>query len=171
MFLYLRIPNNGEFTLEFDDKVLHRFTMCKLLYQNGDFSINMSEDFLYVFIESMINCINKKVVVEQHELLGKMGKWQEYFYYDSIYLKSHSNEIELMKKATFISSEFYGTFLYQFKKKLWIELNRGYDEIYNISPSDYYSSPEKYRILLAEISQKTLNEWWENLEKIKEKYQ
>jgi len=171
MFLYLRIPNNGKFTLEFDDKDLHKFTMCKLLYQNGDFSINMSEDFLYVFIENMINCINKKVVLEQHELLGKMGKWQEYFYYDSIYLKNHSNEIELMKKATFISSESYGTFLYQFKKKFWIELNRGYDEIYNISPPDYYSSPEKYRILLAVLSQKTLNEWRENLEKIKEKYQ
>lgn len=170
MHLCLNISKSKKFVLEFTDEKLQKFSLCKFFYKNNECTIDIYEDYAYIFIESILGSINKKMTLIQSDLFGKLGQWQEYYYYDSNYIKEHLDQIEEMKEATFVSSESYGIFLYEFDKKIWIEFNRGYDEHYNIRPIEYYKTPVTYRIFLAEISQEVLNKWKQKLEEIKNCY-
>lgn len=167
--LNLNIPNNGKFCLEFDDEDVKRFSLCKFLYKSRRDELNLCEDYLYVFIEDMLGRIKKIPTLEQPETFGKLGKWQEYFYYDASVIELHHTEIEQMKKAIFVSTECYGTFLYEFKGKIWLEIDKGYSEQYDMPPDSYYDSPNNYQIMIAQIPEITLYEWMEKLEELKEK--
>lgn len=167
MILRLKIPNNGEFRLEFDDKV-KKFSMCKFFYLNNEFQIQISEDFLYVFVENIIGRMKNIPVINKKDLFGKLGKWQEYFYFDERYVKKHSQEIEIMEKSVFISAEYYGTFLYEHDDSIWIEFNKSYNEAKDVAPMDYYSNYSNYRVLLEPLSKDIVFDWRVKLETIQE---
>lgn len=167
MILSLKIPNNGEFRLEFDGEPT-RFSMCKFVYLDDESQIQIYEDFLYVFIENMLSRIRTIPVIKQKDLFGVLGKWQEYFYFDNGYVEKHLHEIEIMEKSIFISAECYGIFLYEYDDGVWIEFNKSYNEIEDIIPFDYYSDFSNYRILLATLSKRVLLDWKSELETIQE---
>ena len=167
MILSLKIPNNGEFRLEFDGK-LKRFSMCKFIYLNGESQIQIYEDYIYFFIENMLGRIKNIPVIKQKDLFGVLGKWQEYFYFDNGYAEEYSHEIEIMEKSIFISAECYGIFLYEYDNIVWIEFNKSYNETESITPLNYYSDFSNYRILLAALSKNILFDWKSELETIQE---
>lgn len=163
--IQLKIPDIGELELFFSKA--QRFSLCQLKYKDKEYEIDMCEDYLYMLIENMLGRIQNLPIVEQQKLFGEMGKWQEYFYYSLSDNELHSTEISLMKKSIFISTEGYGTFLYKHNGNVWLEINRSYNEENGLSPIEFYSTPANYRILLAVISNKTLNEWENLLSEIK----
>lgn len=167
MIVCLKIPNNGEFRLEFEGTP-QRFSMCKFVYLNNESQIQIYEDFLYVFIENMLGRIKNIPVIKQKKILGILGKWQEYFYFDNEYVEKYSREIEIMEKSIFISAECYGIFLYEYDNGVWIEFNKSYNETEGIIPLDYYSDFSNYRILLAALSKNILFDWKSELEMIQE---
>ena len=169
MILSLKIPNNGEFRLEFDDNP-KRFSMCKFVYLNGETQIQIYEDFLYVFVENMLGRIKNILMIKKKDLFGVLGKWQEYFYFDTRYVEEYSHEIEIMEKSIFISTECYGIFLYEYDNNMWIEFNKSYVETEGIIPFDYYSDFSNYRILLASLSKNILFDWKSELEAIQEQF-
>ena len=165
----LKIPNNGELRLEFDGKV-QRFSMCKFVYINDRFQTQCYEDYLYVFVENMLGRLKKLPQIEESHLFGVLGKWQESYYFKDSYIKKHLAEIEIMEKAIFVSTESFGTFLYEFDNEVWIEINKGYDERKDLTPMKYYSNTSNYRILLAPLSNDVLSGWRVKLEDIKKQY-
>lgn len=166
--LYLSISSTIRFELEFEENNLQRFSMCKLWYKDNDFRINIYEDYIYIFIDNMLGRLNAIPSLKEYELLGVLGKWQEYFCFDSSYVKKHMNEIKQMESAIFISTELYGAFLYSFQKDIWIEFDKGYHKKQNNSTViDYYSDFNNYRILMTTISQRNLNNWKKSLEELK----
>lgn len=158
--IQLRIPDIGELKLFFNET--QRFSACQLKYKDKEHELDMCEDYLYIFIENMLKRIQNIPIVQQQELLGEIGKWQEYFYYSFSDNELHSREISLMKKSIFVSTEDYGIFLYEHNGNTWLEINRSYNEKSGLSAMEYYSTPVNYRVLLAVIPDNTLNEW-ENL--------
>jgi len=168
MVLKFNVPNNGDFILELEDNNIKRFSTCKFIYISGSSQENMYEDYLYVFIENMLGRIKKIPLLKKEGLLGKLGEWQEYFYYDDAYIEMHSDEIKQMENSIFVSMECYGIFLYKFEEEFWIELNKGYNEEYDMEPRVYYSNPANYRILMAPIPKEVLCNWEKELEKMKE---
>lgn len=119
----------------------------------------------------MLGRIEKLPTLRQIEMFGKLGKWQEYFYYDYLEIENHQEEIEEMEKARFVGTECYGIFLYRDDGKIWLEMNKGYteEEELELSPKNYYNSPQNYRILMVSVPDAVLNEWKRLLESIKEK--
>jgi hypothetical protein len=168
--MILNIPNNGEFKLEFENDNLTKFSMCRLSYQNNNFSVNICEDYVYIFIEDMLGGIATLPLLTDCNLFGRLGQWQEYYYYNAAYVENHTQKIDLTKKAVFFSSECYGAFIYQLNDKIWIEFNKGYDESSKMSPHEFYRNPSHYRILLVELPRATLYEWKKTLEKIRTCY-
>ena len=164
----LKIPDIGELRLDFNES--KKFSMCKFSYKDKEREIDMCEDYLYIFVENMFGRVQNIPTVEEMEMWGKMGKWQEYFYYDSSDIELHSKEISLMKKSLFVSTESYGTFLYKHNEYVWLEINKGYNEECNLSPIDFYNNPANYRISFMEIPNKALNEWKSLLSGIQEEY-
>lgn len=167
--LNLDISQEQELRMEYDSNNIQRFSMCKLLYKNNNAEICMCEDYLYVFIENMMGRIKNIPNVNRESVFGKLGKWQEYFYYDSLYVKEHLDEIEQMKKAIFISTENYGIFLYKFKEKVWLEIDKGLDEACKLTPYEYYDDPDNYQVQLLQVSDEKVCEWSKKLVKISER--
>lgn len=64
-----------------------------------------------------------------------------------------------------------GIFLYRADGKIWLKMNKGYteEEELELSPKNYYNSPQSYRILMVSVPDAVLNEWKRLLESIKEK--
>lgn len=153
----LKISDIEEMRLIFSE--FQRFAICKLSYKDKVYEMDMSEDYLYILIENMLGRIQSIPIVKQTELFGKMGKWQEYFYYDVSDIERHSIEIELMKKSIFVSTEKYGTFLYNYNGNVWLEVNRGYDEECGMSPIEFYDDSANYQLLLRKIPDNILYEW------------
>lgn len=166
--LFLDISDKKKLVLEFSDNNIHRFSECKLLYKSEDFELNICEDFLYIFIEDMLGRIKEIPIITEIEMFGKIGRWQEYYYYDSLYVQKYSKEIELMENSIFVSAENYGSFLYKFNGRIYMELNRGYCESCTLNPYEYYNSPDNYNIFICQISYEMLHDWKEKLEKIEE---
>lgn len=166
MIINFSIPNCGELRLEIENEIVQRFSMCQFQYENKDCKIDIYRDFLYVFVENMLGRIKKIPTLKQPELFGKLGKWQEYFYYDYSTINLCVNEINQMKGAIFVSTENYGSFIYRFNDKIWLELNRGYVESSGMKPHEYYENHTNYQILMASIPSNTLCEWKEKLEHI-----
>lgn len=168
--LYLDISNNRRFELEFEEDNLQKFSICKLWYKDNNLRISMYEDYIYFFIDNMLGRLNAIPSLEKYELLGALGKWQEYFYFDSSYIKKHRNEIKQMENAIFISTELYGVFLYSFGKSIWLELDKGYNKKQcHTTVIDYYNNSSNYCILMTMISQKNLDRWKKDLEQLKNK--
>lgn len=166
MILSMKIPNNGELRLEFDG-ILQRFSMCKFTYIHDMFQTQSYEDYLYVFIENMLGRLESLPKIKDKHLFGVLGKWQEYYYFNHSYLKKHLDEIEIMEKAVFISTESYGIFLYEFDNEVWIEINKAYNDHKDLTPMKYYSNSSNYRVLLAQLSKDVVNNWTIQLEQIK----
>ncbi|MDL2302328.1 hypothetical protein LJC58_08235 [Lachnospiraceae bacterium OttesenSCG-928-D06] len=168
MVLCLEIPNNGEFRLEFDGKI-QKFAQCRLRYSNDSCQTQIYEDYLYILVESILGRIKNIPEIKHLELIGTVGKWQEYFYFNSTSIKRNKKEIEQMEKSIFVSTEYYGTFLYRCFGKIWLEVNKGYSEDFAVSPEEYYDSSKNYQILLAPISEDIIGEWEKMLNKISKK--
>lgn len=169
MILSLKIPNNGELILKFDGSA-QRFSMCKFKYINNLIQTQSYEDYLYVFVENMLGRLQKLPKIKDNLLFGVLGKWQEYYYFDQSYLKNYSYEIEIMEKAIFVSTENYGTFLYEFNNEVWIEIDKGYDVQKDLTPMKYYNNWSNYRILLAPLSKDVVSVWKKQLEEISKQF-
>ena len=152
----LKISNDEEFKLYFSQ--LQRFATCRLSYKSKDYELDLSEDYLYIFVENMLGRLTYTPTIESTELFGKIGKWQEFFYYNDSDIMQHSAEINKMKKSTFVSAENYGMFLYKYNGKVWLEINRGYGEDSCMSPLDFYNDPANYQLLLRMVSENILCE-------------
>ena len=105
-------------------------------------------------------------VLNNRNMFGKMGKWQEYYYFELGYNKQHYKEINIMREAIFISAENYGLFFYQCDGKMWLEVDRGFPSGCKVDPLDYYSVSNNYRVLLSNISVEVIEEWKKQLEEI-----
>lgn len=162
----LIIHENSKFELLFDDT--NRFAPCRLIYIIDNSAINIYEDYLYVFVENMLGRINEIPILNQENLFGKLGRWQEYYFYNKKYVQKHSEEIGMMERAIFLSAEKYGIFLYKYKDKFWIEINKGFGKSCKQSPCKYYSNPINYRVYLSEISYERIQEWKKELERYRE---
>lgn len=165
MILNFNIPNHGEFKLEFEDIKIQKFSMCNFWYENSEIKTQVYTDYIYIFIDNMLKRIRKVPILMQLDLFGKMGRWQEYFYYDSL-CADFSNEISEMKRATFVSAEKFGSFLYEFNGEIWLEINRGYSEEWGMDPIEYYENPTNYQILITSIPMSILCKWEKKLEDI-----
>ena len=164
----VRLRLNNEDAIELCYKQPRKFDTCMLNYYDNGNKIMLSEDYLYVFVEDILGALRNIITIEDIECMGKIGKWQEYFYYSDIDNKLHKNKIDLMKKATLVSTEQYGLFIYKCQGKIWIEINCGYDEQCGLSPIDYYGNSNNYRMALIHIDETLLMEWEEELCRVKE---
>lgn len=164
--LELNISNQIKIVLDFDEKEIQRFSMCKFYIVSGNLYNEMDEDFLYWFVECMLGRLNNIPNIKNTESLGKLGKWQEHYYYDDNYNKLHSEEITQSDNATFVATEQYGTFLYRCKETVWFEVDKVYDESCGMSPVEYYNDHNNYRIMLLSLPEDTLNEWKKQLTNI-----
>ena len=162
----LVISSCKEFRLDFNTTKIERFSECKLQFVNEEVIENLYEDYLYVFVDEMLGKLKNIPILSNRNMPGKMGKWQEYYYFESNYNEQHYKEINIMKKAIFISTENYGIFLYQCDGEMWLEIDKGFPESDKINPLDYYSAPNNYRVLLSTISAEVIKEWKEQLEEI-----
>jgi len=131
--IVLKIPDNGEFRLELEESGIHKFSFKS--NSAGKSEITISEDYVYTFIDNILGRLNKIPILKQQQLFGRLGKWQEYYYYDVSFVKDCEDEIKQMENATFVSGECYGIFLYKSDDKIWMELNKGYDVKCVLSPS------------------------------------
>ena len=162
--IYLSLSENCGFKLKFDNRNINRFTMCKLMFVTNEQEKEIYEDYIYIFIENILGRICNIPSLKLDSLFGKIGKWQEYYYYDTAYVEKHSSEIEFMEGALFLSAEKYGIFLYEYKGDIWMELNKGFSEFSGFTPYDYYCNPNNYRVSLNKISEKRIWEWKSTLE-------
>ena len=165
--LYLRISENEELNLKFNNSSIERFTECKLEYIKNGVKTNFSEDYLSIFVEDMLGRLENIHTINEKSMFGQMGKWQEYYYFDTAYNKRHSEEIKTMESSIFISAEYYGSFLYEYNGDIWFELDKGYSESEQCTPMQYYSDTSNYRVTLKCISNKETENWREQLKKIK----
>lgn len=166
--IYLYISESTAFRLSFNINKIGRFSQCKLQLVRGNVVENLSEDYLYVLVEEILGRIRNIPNLENRNAIGNIGKWQEYYYFDSEYNNKHAVEIETMEKAIFFSAEKYGSFLYKYDNKNWLELNKSFCDSYSSSPVEYYSDPDNYRILLSYISYEMVENWKKQLEVIEE---
>lgn len=164
--MHLYIPPEGELRLKFNADKVERFSSCELQYVKNGSLQTLYEDYLYFFVEEMLERIRNIPTLNGECGFGEVGKWQEYFYFDRVYNEKHYEEIAIMKKAIFVSMESYGAFLYKYNEKLWFELDRGFREPAILSPLEYYQRPDNYRVSLDAISTEVLETWKEQLEKI-----
>lgn len=162
----LVISPDNEFRLNFNTTKIERFSECELQFVNEEELEKLYEDYLYVFVDEMLGRLKNIPILSNKNMIGKIGKWQEYYYFESNYNDQHYKEINVMKKSVFISTEKYGIFLYQCDGKMWIEIDKGFSETSKTNPQDYYSSPDNYRVLLSTISSVLIKEWKEQLEEI-----
>lgn len=162
--IHLSLSDNCGLKLIFNRHNMNRFTMCKLIFVTNEYEKEIYEDYLYIFVENMLGRIGSIPSLKQESLFGKIGEWQEYYYYDTAYIEKYSREIEFMTRALFLSAEKYSIFLYECKGELWMELNKGFSELSGLSPYDYYCNPINYRVSLNKISEKKIQEWKSTLE-------
>lgn len=162
----LFISLDKELGLEFNTTKIERFSECKLYFIKGEVIEILYEDYLYIFIDEMLGRLRNIPILNNRNMLGKIGKWQEYYYFESSYNEKHYKEIDIMKKAIFIGTESYGLFLYQCDGKIWLEIDKGFSELDKLNPLEYFSDPDNYRILLSYIPTEVIKEWKEQLEKI-----
>lgn len=162
--IYLSLSENHGFKLMLDSYNVNRFTMCKLMFVTDKQEQEIYEDYLYIFVENMLGRICSIPSLKLDSLFGKIGEWQEYYYYDTAYIEKHSSEIEFMARALFLSAEKYGIFLYECKGEVWMELNKGFSELSGLTPYDYYCNPNNYRVSLNNISEVKIREWKNTLE-------
>ena len=155
-----------ELGLKFDTTKIERFSECKFQFIKKEVIETLCEDYLYVFIDGMLGRLRNIPILSNRNMLGKVGKWQEYYYFEPDYNEKHYEEINIMKKAIFISTESYGLFLYQCDGKIWLEIDRGFSELDKLNPQAYYSESDNYRVLLSYIPAEVIKEWKEELEKI-----
>ena len=160
----LFISPQAELRLEFNENQMERFSECKLLFIKDGVRETLSEDYLYYFIDEMLGRLKNIPVLVDESMWGKIGQWQEYYYFEDDYNRKHEKEITMMESAIFISTENYGTFLYSFRNKVWLEINKGVTEWDEVSPMEYYADPVNYRVLFQEIPADTIKEWAEKLE-------
>ena len=160
----LFISPQAELRLEFNENQMERFSECKLLFIKDGVRETLSEDYLYYFIDEMLGRLKNIPVLVDESMWGKIGQWQEYYYFEDDYNRKHEKEITMMESAIFISTENYGTFLYSFRNKVWLEINKGVTEWDEVSPMEYYADPVNYRVLFQEIPADTIKEWTEKLE-------
>lgn len=71
--LELIISDNRMLKLDVENENIQRFSMCELSYIEEDNSINIYEDYLYTFIDSMLGRIKKIPVLHKNSLFGKLG--------------------------------------------------------------------------------------------------
>ena len=160
----LFISPQAELRLEFNENQMERFSECKLLFIKDGVRETLSEDYLYYFIDEMLGRLKNIPVLVDESMWGKIGQWQEYYYFEDDYNRKHEKEITMMESAIFISTENYGTFLYSFRNKVWLEINKGVTEWDEVSPMEYYADPVNYRVLFQEIPADTIKEWTEKME-------
>lgn len=99
--IYLYISESTAFRLSFNINKIGRFSQCKLQLVRGNVVENLSEDYLYVLVEEILGRIRNIPNLENRNAIGNIGKWQEYYYFDSEYNNKHAVEIETMEKAIF----------------------------------------------------------------------
>ena len=157
--LRLKISNTKELRLVFIDEDISRFAMCRLEYVDKDNRTDICEDYLYIFVENILGRIKNIPTIGPKDIWGRVGKWQEYFYYDSQEIELYEEEIKIMKQSLLVSAECFGIFVYKFEERIWLEINRGYREECGLSPVDYYSEPLNYRVLLTEIEEVKMGRW------------
>lgn len=160
----LFISPQAELHLEFNENQMERFSECKLLFIKDGVRETLSEDYLYYFIDEMLGRLKNIPVLVDESMWGKIGQWQEYYYFEDDYNRKHAKEITMMERAIFISTANYGTFLYSFRNKVWLEINKGVTEWDKVSPMEYYADPVNYRVLFQEIPADTIKEWTEKME-------
>ncbi len=166
LLLKFIIPNHGELLLDFPSAHFNKFSDCKLLYKNNSV-VELYEDYLYVFVESMLNNLNNTLSIDSTpHLFGALGKWQEYFYYTPSFTEMHQEEIMQMKQSIFMSTVAYGLFLYRYKDEYWLEIDKSYSDSTLVSPKSYYLVPSNYRVLLANLHESIVKEWKKQLKNI-----
>ncbi len=159
MSIIFKISDNSSIQLHILEDEIYKFTECELLYMDNNRKICLSNDYLYVYVNNMLSRLQNIPILDGcSNCFGRLGRWQEY-YYDELLIGEFSDEIKLMEKATFISTENYGIFLYSFDNKIWLEMNRGYDENCSMDAIQFYSNSDNYRMLLVSLSKDILVEW------------
>jgi hypothetical protein len=73
--MILNIPNNGEFKLEFENDNLTKFSMCRLSYQNNNFSVIICEDYVYIYQ------FNDKIWIEFNKGYDESSKMSPHEFY------------------------------------------------------------------------------------------
>lgn len=168
--MHLKISNSRKFRLEFDSNDIHRFSQCKFWYNDNEVEIELSEDYLYIFVEEILGRIDNIPSLKHPCLFGKVGAWQEYYYFDPEMANNHIEEIAQMESAMLVSTECFGTFLYEYRCAVWLEIDKGFDKIQDRNTREYYNNPDNYRVILTSVSKQILCEWKTQLTDIKKKY-
>ncbi len=160
----LYISEHNAFVLDFNTDNIGRFSRCRLQLVRDSIAENIYEDYLYIFINEILGSLRNLPVLDNGNMFGKVGKWQEYFYFDREYNKKHSKEIKTMEEATLFSTEGYGAFLYKWDDKIWLEFNKSYYDHDLLCPLEYYANPKNYRVFLVCLSADQVLSWQRKLE-------
>ena len=164
----LVISPDKEFRLKFDTTKIERFVDCDMQFVHEQVVETIYEDYLYVFVEPMLKSLEDVPVLDDENMFGKIGAWQEHYYFKRKYKKHHEKEITIMEDTLFKSTPGYGIFLYQYDGKVWLEMNKGFSDSSKYTPFKYYSNPNNYRVFLIEISPERIEQRKKELEKIEE---
>ena len=163
------ISPHTELRLKFSEDQMERFSDCKLIFMRDGVVEVINDDYLYVFVDEMLGRLKDIPVLDDENMWGKIGRWQELYYFERSYNDRHSEKIRIMEKADFVSAMSYGLFLYQYRAQVWLEIDKTIAEPEKILPMDYYSDPANYRVLLSKISADTIRDWTEKLRNIKKR--
>lgn len=166
MNICLPISRKDEIKLIIKDNVVKRFSKCTLLYILDGKIVERYEDYVYIFVEEILGRIYNIPVLINGGMLGKLGQWQEYYYFEDSYNEQHLQERVAMNSAVVCTTEKYSLFLYQYKNQLWLELNRGYHENSKLSPMEYYSKFQNYRACFTMVTKAQIEEWENKLKKL-----
>lgn len=169
MQIDLNINADTSLRLTILSEKVERFSPCRLELINIHFRVSLcKEDYLYVFVENIYKRLqNLHSIDEIPDMQGVIGKWQEYYYYDKQFVCNHQKQIFCMENTTLLSTELYGLFLYKYKGKVWIEIDKGYEEseIF-ITPKEYYDSFKNYRVVWELVSDDRISEWMTKIDDI-----
>lgn len=165
--IILPLSGSGQIHIKTENRPLARFLDCEWCYiDNFGNETELTKDYLYLFVERTLKQIDAMPSLDDiPELFGKIGQWQEFYYYPHDFNNAHAPEISRMQKALWLSTEEYGLFLYCFHNEVWAEIDRGYRPGLG-DVKKYYHDPENYRVLLGRVNRDDIKEWKDILNEV-----
>lgn len=161
----LKITRSKKFVLTVCDENPERFSDCSVKYIDDCNEIILEDyDFFYTFVVDIYTGVGNIHSLEESDLFGIMGQFQAFYLFDDDFIEEHKSKINSREKSSLFSTPTHSIFIYEFSGSLWLEINVDYEnnpkvDVDIISPEEYFSNPENYRVLFTEISRDTISGW------------